>query len=62
VSDDIVTVQVKESPVQVEPVHPFHVAPAPGTAVTVTEVPLAKLLPEGLLLADPLPLVFITSL
>lgn len=62
VSAVIVTVQLNERPEQVAPVHPFHVAPAPGTAVTVTEVPAVKVLPVGLLLAVPLPLVFITNL
>jgi hypothetical protein len=36
-------------------------AHSPGTAVTVTKEPLAKLLPDGLLLTSPLPLVFVTS-
>ena len=55
------TVQESERPVQVEPVQPFQTEPAAGTAVTVTAVPAVKLLPEGELLAVPLPLVFITS-
>ena len=61
VSAVIVSVQLRERPEHVAPVHPFHVAPAPGIAVTVTEVPALKLLPGGLLLALPLPFVFITS-
>ena len=62
VSAVIVTGQLSESPEQVLPVHPFQIAPLAGTAVTVTAVPLTKLLPVGLLLTEPLPLIFITSL
>jgi hypothetical protein len=62
VSAVIVTVQLSAGPEQPPPVHPFHVAPVPGAAVTVTEVPAAKLLPVGLLLTLPLPFVFITNL
>lgn len=62
VSDVMVTVQERESPEQPAPVQPFQVEPADGAAVTVTTVPSRKLDPDGLLLAEPLPLVFITSL
>ena len=62
VSAVIVTVQESDRPEQVLPVQPFHVAPAPGTAVTVTEVPSRKLWPAGLLLNVPAPFDFKTSL
>ncbi len=62
VSAVMVIVQVRARPEQVEPLQPFQVAPAPGTAVTVIAVPLAKLLPVGLLLTLPLPFAFTTNL
>lgn len=52
----IVSVQVRDVPAQA-PVQPVNVCPAEGVAVSVTTLPLRKVVPDGSVVTDPSPVV-----